>query len=515
MSEQAAHRHKLSRRAALRVGAGAALAAASVLPRPTRAAPRSAPRAGIAAVGGAQSADGLFRELDERIEAGMTRHRIPGVAVGIFYQGQEYVRGYGVTNVDYPQPVDGDTLFRIASTTKTFTGTTVMRLVEQGLLDLEAPVRRYLSDFRVADEAAAQRVTLRQCLNHSAGWIGDDDEDFGRGDDALARYVASMAKLPQLTPPGTQFAYNNTALDVAGRVIEVVTGSPYEDAVRALLLDPLRLSHTRFFTDHLAGYPIAGSHSVVNDQAVFTPQLWYMPRAGHPDGGLISSARDQLRFARFHMGNGRAADGTRLLAPASLAAMRSDPGPGGTLAAEIDGFGVSFGLRRTAEGIHVVVHGGTWPGQPSGFLFVPEREFAMTMLTNSDGGRRLRAELFDDDWALQRFAGLHYPPALPTRLPPERLLPYEGTYVGRTVDESGQWLETVLSLHARDGMLRGEMEQAGSVGDIEFQFYRDEYVLVLRDDGAPPGTSRANFVRGTDGRVAWLSNAGRLFARQG
>jgi hypothetical protein len=64
-------------------------------------------------------------------------------------------------------------------------------------------------------------------------------------------------------------------------------------------------------------------------------------------------------------------------------------------------------------------------------------------------------------------------------------------------------------------MLRGEMEQAGSVGDIGLQFYRNEYVLVLRDDGAPPGSFRANFVRGADGRVAWFSNGGRLYARQG
>jgi hypothetical protein len=194
--------------------------------------------------------------------------------------------------------------------------------------------------------------------------------------------------------------------------------------------------------------------------------------------------------------------------------MRSNPGPGGTLGAEIDGFGVSLGLRRTAEGIHVVVHGGSWSGQQSAFYFVPERDFALTLLTNSDGGTQLRAELYYDDWVLQQFAGLHNPPAVPTRLPPERLAQYEGAYVNRSVDESGQWDETVVSLRATEGMLRGEMEQAGNVRDIGFQFYRDEYVLVLDDASGPPGGSRANFVRGADGRVAWLSNGGRLYAHR-
>ena len=230
----------ISRREALKVGIGAAIGGTAASLPSGRGEPASAtPTA-------AQATDELFRELDAKIEAGMARYHIPGVAIGVLYQGEEYVRGYGVTNVDEPEPVDGDTLFRIASTTKTFTGTTVMRLVEQGKLDLSAPVRRYLPDFRVADEAASAQVTLRQCLNHSAGWVGDDERDFGRGDDALARYVTSMRELPQLTPPGTQFAYNNTALDTAGRVIEVVTDQPYEEAVRALLLDPLELSRTRY-----------------------------------------------------------------------------------------------------------------------------------------------------------------------------------------------------------------------------------------------------------------------------
>ena len=508
MATQEFRGRRISRRGALRAGTGAALgAAAASLPS------RWERTAEFAAPAGAQTTEDLFRELDAKIEAGMARYHIPGVAIGVLYGGDEYVRGYGVTNVDQPQPVDGDTLFRIASTTKTFTGTVVMRLVEQGKLDLNAPVRRYLPDFRVADEEASARVTLRQCVNHSAGWVGDDEEDFGRGDDALARYVANMRMLPQLTPPGTQFAYNNTALDVAGRVIEAVTGRPYEDAVRALLLDPLGLNRTRFFTDELAGYPIAGCHAVVDDRTVLAPELWYLPRCGHPDGGLISSAREQLRFARFHLGDGRAPDGTPLLAPASLRAMLTDPGPGGTLVAEIDGFGVSFGLRRTAEGVQVAVHGGSWAGQQSGFFFVPERDFAMTMLTNSDGGAALRQELFYDDWALQRFAGLRNPPAEPTRLPAARLADYEGAYVNLGLDQAGNWLETALSVRGVDGALRGEVEQAGAVSDIGLAFYRDEYVLVERD-GGPPGSYRANFVRDSESRVAWLSYGGRLYARQ-
>src|SRR5687767_12718943 len=140
----------ISRRGALRAGVGAALGVTASSVRS-----RGSQTAASATSASPRAPEDLFRELDAKIEAGMVRYHIPGVAIGVLYQGEEYVRGYGVTNVDEPQPVDGDTLFRIASTTKTFTGTVVMRLVEQGVLDLSAPIRRYLPDFRVADEEAS------------------------------------------------------------------------------------------------------------------------------------------------------------------------------------------------------------------------------------------------------------------------------------------------------------------------------------------------------------------------
>src|SRR5215813_12201937 len=232
----------IPRRRFLHATAASVLTAAVTPARLTRA--RAA-----AASPATPTADPDFGELDAKIRAGMAQYGIPGVAVAVLAQGREYIQGYGVTNVNYPVPVDGDTLFRIGSTTKTFTGTTVMRLVEHGTLDLEAPVRTYLPDFQTADPSVAARVTLRQLLNHSAGWRGDDFEDTGPGDDALARYLVGMARLPQLTPLGTVFHYNNAAVVLAGHVLEAATGSTYERTIREQLLEPLGLAHSFFFSD--------------------------------------------------------------------------------------------------------------------------------------------------------------------------------------------------------------------------------------------------------------------------
>lgn len=461
----------------------------------------------------------MFDELDAKIETAMNDYSIPGVAVAVLADGQEHVKGFGVTNVDHPVPVDADTVFRIGSTTKTFTGTAMMRLVDDGKVDLGAPVRNYLPDFTVADPAVGPIVTVRQLLNHTSGWLGDDLQSFGRGDDALARYVASMSTLPQLTAPGSAFAYNNAGLVVAGRIIEVVTGSTYEEAVQSLLLGPLELSHTRFFSDQIVGFNVAASHDVVDGKAVVDNEFWEFPRSCNPTGSLISSVSDQLRYMRFHLGDGTAPSGTRLLSANALEAMRADPGAGGTLQVELTGMGVTWMLRPSAENETIVQHGGNWPGQRSGFFMVPSRNFAMTVLTNSEGGAQLNTDLFADDWALRSFAGVSNTPATQRTLSAAELAPYEGRYVTQQISEFGHLLDTAIDFRARDGRLHGTLgDVVTATGEVTgtqvgLAFYRDDYGLDVDPDGAPVGT-RSNFVRDPDGTVAWFRNHGRLFRRQ-
>lgn len=493
MSEQ------MSRRTLLRATAGsmAAVAAGAAVGAPAAATGTRAPSA--------------LRELEAKIQDGMTKYAIPGVALGLRYRGAEYVRGFGVTNVDDPVPVDGDTVFRVASTTKTFTGTAVMRLVERGLLDLDRTVHSYLPQFHTADAAASARVTVRQALNHSAGWLGDFFLDTGTGDDAIAEYVDAMSRLPQLTAPGTVFAYNNAALALAGRLLEVAAGVPYEQVVQTLLTGPLQLAHSAFFLDEIPGASVAVPHVIdATGKPVAQPAYFAMPRSIHAAGGLISSARDQLRWARFHLGDGRIpGGGGRLLTPSSMRTMQSHPGPGGTLFVELDGVGVTWMLRPTAEGPKVVQHGGDWAGQHSGFLMVPERGFALTVLTNSEGGPGLLAELFADDWALRRFAGVRNLPAHPRTLPAAELAAYAGVYSAEQILTDGSTAALELDLVPDAGQLS---VQLGGQEGLRLAFYRKDYVLALEPSGADTH-SRANFVRGPDGTVVWLRFGGRLFRR--
>jgi hypothetical protein len=258
---------------------------------------------------------------------------------------------------------------------------------------------------------------------------------------------------------------------------------------------------------------VAASHNVINGKPVVEPSFWPFPRGADPTGALISSARDQMRYARFHLGNGTAPDGTRLLSHRSLLDMRSHPGPGGTLIVELEGMGVTWMLRPTAQGVRVVQHGGNWPGQSSGLMFVPSHGFAMTMLTNSLGGASLVNEFFADDWALRRFAGISNLPAAPEYLNPAALAPYEGRYTAQGITPPGELVETVIELRGYNGRLTGTRTETGETTDFGLAFYRQDFGLDLDGTGQPVGT-RSDFIRGTSGNVTWFRTHGRIYRHQ-
>src|SRR5829696_6562351 len=250
----------------------------------------------------------------------MAEHQVPGAALGILAEGREEHAVFGVASLETKAPVTPDTRFQIGSLTKTYTGTAIMRLIDQGKLDLYAPVRTYLPNLRLMDEDVAARVTVRHLLTHTGGWWGDDTSDTGNGDDAIARYVMErLPTFPQVAPLGAFFSYNNTGFTLLGRLIEVVTGQTYRAAVQELVLDPLGQAESTFTPAEVERHPHALGHgSGQQGMALVTPLN--LPRNIDPAGGLWSTTRDQLRYARFHLGDGTAPDG----APPGTACARAD-----------------------------------------------------------------------------------------------------------------------------------------------------------------------------------------------
>jgi CubicO group peptidase (beta-lactamase class C family) len=426
----------------------------------------------------------------------MERYRVPGVALGVYHRSREWLAGLGVANVEHPLPVDPDTLFQIGSISKTICGTAAMRLVDAGQLDLDRPVRDYLPDFRLADEAVAARVTLRHVFTHTAGWLGDYFEHTGSGEDALARVTAKLASLPQLTPLGALFSYSNSGFYVAGRTLEVVTGKPYERAIRALVLRPLgmSMSYFRHFATEFITYRIAAGHSLQGDRLTIV-RPWARTRSAAPSGGIVSTARDVLRYARFHLGNGTAPDGARLLAPETLAAMQVPLVPTDMNGSAV---GITWMLGHVGE-VRIVRHGGSTFGQRAALVLAPDHDFAIAVLTNAESGEALHREI--TRWALQAYLGAVDPD--PAILPLDRaaLEAYAGHYHGALGDLVVATAESGLTIRgvSPNGDPSGHAIRLGCIAP-------DRFIALDRRVAG----QRVELIRDGSGAIEWLRWDGRL-----
>ncbi len=450
----------------------------------------------------------LFDELCEQIKEAMQRFSVPGVAVGVIDGDREYTAGFGVTSIDNPLPVTDETLFQIGSTTKTVTGTLAMRLVEEGKIDLDAPVRTYLPDLRLMEEDVAARVTMRHLLTHTGGWIGDYFDDFGTGEDALEKIVRNMEGLDQLTPLGEVWHYNNAGFYLAGLVIQTILGRPYEMAAKEMVLAPLGMNMSYFFAHEVITYRVAIGHNNPEEGGKWATKIarpWALPRTSSPVGGIISTVKDQLRYARFHMGDGTAEDGTRILSPQSMALMQTPA----VEAANEERVGITWFMRDLGNGMKLLRHGGATNGQMSAFHMVPSRRFAITILANADLGRSLNRDIVA--WALEHYLGARDQEHPPLESTEEELAVYAGRYTYFTDD---------VQLYLQDGKLWViDIPKMGLPGQelppadppMRAALYAKDRIVVLDE---PMKDLRIEILRGRDGTIKWLRGAGRVYARE-
>jgi CubicO group peptidase (beta-lactamase class C family) len=450
--------------------------------------------------------------LSEFVEATATRFGIPGVAVGVWADGREAYACHGVTSVDNPLPVDPDTLFVLGSVTKTYTATALMRLVTDGRVELEAPVRRYVPELQLTDEHAAAQVTVLQLLNHTAGLDWGITADTGEGDDALAAYVAKLADLKLIGPPGERASYSQAGYNLAGRIIEKVTGLTYERAVASLVLEPLGLQHSFFARDDVMTRRFAVGHNRDQDGILSIARLWRRWRGENPGGGLVSSVADQLRWARFHLGDDRAERGARVL-PAEVLQRMQQP----TVALRGSNLGDAIGIGwflRDIGGVRAVGHLGSANGQFAELLLVPDRGFAVVSLCNAfpDGPACNQGVV---RWALEIYLGVadREPEPLPYDQAQAREVvgSYENEVMTLTISTDGARL-TFEALMRPEIRAAADKELPPDYPPAEIGLLpgnKDEYVIT---SGGMSGL-RGFFTRDQRGAIAGVDLAGRLFTR--
>ncbi len=452
--------------------------------------------------------DARFESLATLTQAKMKEYGIPGVALGIVHNGKVNIRGLGITNVEDSLPVTAHTVFPIASISKTFAATAMMRLVEQGKVDLKAPVQKYISEFKVRDQSASRDATVWHLLTHLGGWEGQVSGP-DRGTETLNNFISTITDLMQVAPPGAAWSYNNAGFSVAGRVIEVAHATSINRAVRDLVFQPLGLEHAGTTAGDFIVNRFAAGHTVRDGAPVLNRP--FTPSVSVTAGGVGICISDLLTYARFHMGDGTAANGERVLKRESLELLRT---PQARKQSNDDDMGIGWHLR-TVGNVRTASHGGTLGGHILLLEIVPARGFAIAILTNASTGWRLIQDVERE--ALKNWLGATYsenqaiahrglvetlPNVKPLATQPDPA-PYVGTFArpNNTVVVRAEGARIFVQERPNNGQPGAEMPVA---------FYGPDRVVVT--DGNQRGQS-IEFVRDSAGRVTWVRVVGRVAVR--
>jgi CubicO group peptidase (beta-lactamase class C family) len=320
--------------------------------------------------GGAASVnDWIKLRLPELIE----EHGVVGAQVAVLHNGEIFDAAAGVLNIATGEKVTGDSIFQIGSITKVWTATLVQELVNEGLLDLDRPVRDVIPEFRLADEQAARVITPRQLLCHTAGFEGDLFHDAGNGDDMLEKYLELMAGATQETPPGELYTYCNSGFVVLGRIVEVLRGKPFNTVLRERLIDRLGLPNAATHHAEYARQTAAAGH--LRKDGELRPVDEPMTEADAPAGSVLAmSARDLLGFVQMHLNT------TEFDAMRETQVVPPDFGFGGRQ-------GLGWMLHDYDNGRTGIGHTGQTLGFEAYLRVVPEAGVAIAVLTN--GGKAL------------------------------------------------------------------------------------------------------------------------------
>ena len=341
-------------------------------------------------------------ELDTFVTQMMEDYNVPGVGLAVVEDGKvSYIKGYGVRDVETDAPVTPDTEFPIGSTTKSFTALDMMILVDEGSVDLDAPVTTYIPEFELSNPDYTALVTVRDLLSHTTGLVRTDASTFDLSV-TTEDIINAVATTPLAGKPGEMFVYSNVNTIVAGEIIKRVSGESWEDFTHKRVLEPLGMNTATLSVDELKRHENIATPSLLNVRQGKLEDTDYLALgADVPAGAVNASAADMARYALFQLG-----DGAPLISQASLdemhtpqiaapgfnlpgiaadqaraAAKNPDDVPPSLVTHEHYGFywGIDTFLGET-----LVQHGGNVIGATANVTLLPGQDSGVVILANAD-----------------------------------------------------------------------------------------------------------------------------------
>ncbi|MEB3980004.1 serine hydrolase [Mycobacterium sp. 663a-19] len=453
--------------------------------------------------------DGLVHEL-------MKSTGVPGMAVAIVHGGKTvYAKGFGVKDArrgdGRDNTVDADTVFQLASISKSVGATVVAHEVTDNVIAWDTPVASKLPWFALSDPYVSSHVTVADLYSHRSGLpdhAGDPLEDM----DYDRRQTLERLRYMPLAPFRISYAYTNFGLTAAAEAVAAAAGKSWEDLSDEVLYRPLGMASTSSrFADFLARPNRAVNHVKVGDK--WEPRFQRDPDPQSPAAGVSSSVNDMARWLAMVLANGTY-DGRRITSPEALlpaVTPQAVSRPPATPNARASFYGHGFAVSVNSSGRTTYSHSGAFTtGESTNFVVMPSEDLAIIALTNAapfGAPETLTAQFLDlvqygevrEDWAAayrKAIAPINNPEgSLAGKPPPANPAPARplGDYVGTYAND--YWGPAVVTEH--DGVLRlalGPKNQTFTLNHWD----GDTFTFSLTNENAPPGTvSKAVFAGNT------------------
>jgi CubicO group peptidase (beta-lactamase class C family) len=321
-----------------------------------------------------------YTAIDAYVQSQVDANHFPGVAIAVV-EGASLSHAQGIGHDAQGRPITPRTPFMIGSNSKSFTALAVMQLVDAGLVDLDAPVQRYVPQFRVADPVASAQITLRQLLNQRSGMpaAAAGDMLLGFQDASLQQGLSALSNVHLNAAPGTAYEYTNANYMLLGIVVESVARQPYAVYVQRHILEPLQMRDTRLESGSAIG------HRFWFGLPVADPMPYTSDYASVPTGGVVSTAEDMSTYLAMYLGNGQYA-GLRIVSTTAIAEM--EHGVSDMTFSEGDRIvRLAYGMGWASGdigGTPAVFHTGGSPQFSSWMVLIPSQQRALITLTNAN-----------------------------------------------------------------------------------------------------------------------------------
>ena len=468
--------------------------------------------------------EAVATHIREQAAAYCRSSNVPGYVAGVYNDGDQTVVAHGVANAVTGAPMRDDTGFLFGSVTKLLTTTLVLQQVERGIIDLDERVITYLPEFRLTTPAAAEKIRVRHLLTHTNGIDADLFFPDASGPGALKVFLDGLGQhCGVLFDPDEYVSYSNGGMIVAGRLLEVLTGTSYHELLMRELYATAGMDDSSTSAEEailrstaVGHFPDPATNGARRTDMFKLPDSW-APAGSTP----IGTIGDLLAFGRTHLANGVSPSGRRVLSRESAARMQAVSHDMGTPNVPPIGLGwllVPFGATT------VLSMSGASPGGVAVLAVVPEHDLAFAAFGNNPQAMALHDQLLV--WLLGQHFNVKVPDLASDTRPVSDLTPYAGTYRSNQlrVDVSvvdGQLEETMAYEPLDDVQERIFTGFAGG----SFPFPPRRFVPVGRDLFAPAGMPLRAFngysrqllvsYHGiADGRATYRCAGGRMTRRE-